>query len=57
MLFWNNLNFLNDQIQEEFQKRWRKATENQRSLKTEEFIGLRKFRSQKSPHAKWGFSY
>ena len=48
MLFWYNIDFLNDQNREKFQKKWREAIGNQRSTKTEEFVLLRKFRSQKS---------
>ena len=39
------------------QRRWRKVSRNQRSSKSRKFIGLRKFRSQNSPSAKWGFLY
>ena len=42
-------------IRRNFKKKWRVATGNQRRLKTKEFIGLRKFHSQKSPPAKRGF--
>ena len=50
MLFWYNLDFLKDQNQEEFQKKWREATENQRMTKIEEFIFLVKIsQGKKSP--------
>ena len=55
MLFWYNLDFLNDQNYEEFQNKWREAIWNQRSTKTEEFMLLWKFRSQKSHPTKRGF--
>ena len=50
-----NLDFLNDQNYEEFQNKWREAIWNQRSTKTEEFMLLWKFRSQKSHPTKRGF--
>ena len=55
MLFCYNLDFFNDQIYEELQKRWRKVSGNQRSSKARKFIGLRKFRSQNSSPTKRGF--
>ena len=57
MLFWYNLVFWMIKIRRNFKKKWRVASGNQRNLKVKKFIGLRKFRSQKSSPAKRGFPY
>ena len=49
MLFWYNLDFLNDQ------KKLREATENQRRTKTEEFILLAKNSQGKKSSCENGF--
>ena len=55
MLFWYNLVFWMIKIRRNFKKKWRVASGNQRSSKANKFIGLRKFRSQKSSPMKRGF--
>ena len=52
MLFLCNLNFLNDLIYEELQKRWRKVSGSQKESKANNYRGLPNFAAQKSPPAK-----
>ena len=48
MLVWYKLDFLSDQNQEKFQKKWREATGNQKAQKQRNLFSLWKFHKVKN---------